>query len=107
MNTFFTSLYAFFNAHILACAFIAAMFVSSLPKPGTKISIYEFLYTFLNGIMANIPQTKAIIQKSETSSSTKDGNTSASKTSSIETPIETKIVNMSPLVEEPSATTAK
>lgn len=50
------SIITFINNHSLGCAFVAAVFIASLPKPGNPWTVYEVVYTFLNGIAANLPQ---------------------------------------------------
>jgi hypothetical protein len=65
MIPFFHFAYDFIANHTLGCAFVAAVFVSSLPKPGSPWTFYEIVYTFLNGIAANLPQKHTVIVKKE------------------------------------------
>ena len=101
MNAFWTFIYNFISNHTLGCAFFAAMFVSALPKPGTSWTMYEILYTFLNGVMANLPQTKSIVHTETTeTSNTATGNISniSTKENTI-SPVEPTLVNESPVVK--------
>lgn len=62
MNPFIIAIYNFINLHPLGSAFIAATFVASLPKPGAPWTFYEVIYKFLNGIAANLPEKKSVVQ---------------------------------------------
>lgn len=52
---FFHYITDFISNHELGCAFVAAVMVAALPKPGTKWNTYEYVYTVLNGLAANLP----------------------------------------------------
>jgi len=41
--------------HDLVIAFMVAVMISALPKPGTPWNTYEYVYTVLNGWAANLP----------------------------------------------------
>ena len=101
MVAFWTFIYNFISNHTLGVAFFAAMFVSALPKPGTAWTTYEIVYTFLNGVMANLPQTKSIVHTETTATSkTATGNISNTSTKdSTTSPAEPVLVNQSPVVE--------
>ena len=62
MYLFFMAIYNFINLHPLGCAFVAATLVASLPKPGAPWTFYEVVYKFLNGIAANLPEKKSVVQ---------------------------------------------
>ena len=42
-----------------------AVLVSSLPKPGQPWTFYEVIFTFINGLAANLPQKKIEIPQYE------------------------------------------
>jgi hypothetical protein len=92
MNPFIIAIYNFINLHPLGCAFVAATFVASLPKPGAPWTLYEVIYKFLNGIAANLPEKKSVVQ---TETVTANG-TVVSKTN---VAVDMPPTNLSPLVE--------
>lgn len=47
----------------LSSAWLLALAIAALPKPGATWTYYEIIHFFLNGVAANLPQRKNMISE--------------------------------------------